>query len=55
MTTGTGNLSNTSVTANSISHYLGVAPPAPAIDILKQTNGQTALNPTGPVVLPGRR
>ena len=50
MTTGIGNLSNTSVTANSLSHYLGVAAPTPSIAIVKQTNGQVALNPPGPVV-----
>ena len=48
VTTGTGNLSNLPVTANSISHYFGVAPPTPAIAIVKQTNGQVALNPPGP-------
>ena len=48
VTTGTGNLSNLPVTANSISHYLGVAPPTPAIAIVKQTNGQTRPQPARP-------
>ena len=50
MTTAAGNLSNTPVTANSISHYFAAAP---AIAIAKQTNGQTALTPPGPSVTIG--
>ncbi|WP_434447222.1 DUF7507 domain-containing protein [Lentzea sp. E54] len=38
------------VTDSDPSHYLGVAGPAPAIDIEKATNGQDADNPTGPLV-----
>ena len=50
VTTAAGNVSNTSVTANSISHYFAAAP---AIAIAKQTNGQTALTPPGPSVEAG--
>ena len=50
VTTAAGNVSNTAVTANSISHYFAAAP---AIAILKQTNGQTALTPPGPSVEAG--
>ena len=52
MTTAVGNLSNTSVTANSISHYFATTA-APAIAIVKETNGQVALFPPGPTVFVG--
>ena len=50
VTTAAGNISNTSVTANSISHYFATVP---AISIVKETNGQVALNPPGPNVFVG--
>ena len=50
VTTGVGNLSNITVTSNSISHYFAAAP---AINIVKATNGQVALTPPGPVVAVG--
>ena len=52
VTTAAGNVSNTSVTANSISHYFAAAP---AIAIAKQTNSQTALTPPAPAWRPAAR
>ena len=50
VTTAAGNVSNTSVTANSLSHYFALVP---NISIVKETNGQVALNPPGPTVFVG--
>jgi hypothetical protein len=52
---GVGVLSNTPVTATTISHYFAavVPPPTPAIAVVKLTNGQFAPTPTGPTVFVG--
>jgi hypothetical protein len=50
VTTGVGNLSNTTVTSNSISHFFAAAP---AINIVKLVNGQLATTPPGPTVEAG--
>ncbi|MCP3999122.1 MAG: LamG domain-containing protein, partial [bacterium] len=44
---------DTVVTDEDPSHYLGVVPDAPAIDIEKATNGEDADDPTGPEILVG--
>ncbi len=50
-TTAAGNLSTTPVTAGSVGHYFAAAPPtAPAIAIVKATDGQVALTGPGPII-----
>jgi hypothetical protein len=48
-----GHYGDVEVSDSDPSHYLGVIPPAPAIDIEKATNGEDADEPTGPEILVG--
>jgi len=50
-TTAAGSLTNAPVTAGSVGHYFAAAPPtAPAIAIVKATDGQVALTGPGPII-----